>query len=53
MKSIGLMMLLLGVAGTAMAGAFAVPEIGSGSAIGAIALLSGALVVIRGRRRQP
>jgi len=52
MKTIGLMMLLGGAAGTAMANSV-VPEIGSGSAIGAIALLSGALVVIRGRRRQP
>ena len=52
MKTIGLMMLLVGAAGSAMAGgATVVPEIDSGSVVGAVALLSGALLVIRGRRR--
>ena len=50
-KTIGLMMLLVGAAGSAMAGFVAVPEIDSASAVGALALLSGALLVIRGRRR--
>jgi hypothetical protein len=51
MKTIGLMMLLVGAAGSAMAGFVVVPEIDSASAAGALALLSGALLVIRGRRR--
>jgi len=51
MKTIGLMMLLVGAAASAMAAdAAAVPEIDSASVVGAVALLSGALLVIRGRR---
>jgi hypothetical protein len=51
LKTIGMMMLLVGAAGSAMAGLVtAVPEIDSASAAGALALLSGALLVIRGRR---
>jgi len=50
LKTIGVMMLLVGAAGSAMAGFVAVPEIDSASAAGALALLSGALLVIRGRR---
>ena len=43
-------MLLIGTAGLAMAGAV-VPEIGGpASGAGAVVLLSGALLVIRGRR---
>jgi len=53
MKTIGLVMLLVGVAGFAVAGtAPSVPEIDSASAAGAIALLSGAVLVIRGRRKK-
>jgi len=44
-------MLFAGAAGSAMAGFVVVPEIDSSSAAGALALLSGALLVIRGRRR--
>jgi hypothetical protein len=52
MKSVGLMILLLGAAGWAMAAAgVSVPEIDPASAVGALALLSGALLVIRGHRR--
>jgi hypothetical protein len=46
------MMLLAGAAGSAMAGVVAVPEIDSASVVGAMALLSGTLLVIRGRRRR-
>ena len=46
-KTIGIMLLLIGVSGFAMAQA--VPEIDPGSAGSAIALLSGALLVARGR----
>jgi len=46
-------MLLMGTAGLAMAGVAAVPEIGGpASGIGAVALLTGALLVIRGRRKK-
>ena len=51
MKMIGLTMLLVGAASSAMAGAVGVPEIDSALAVGALALLSGALLVIRGRRK--
>jgi hypothetical protein len=51
-KTIGLIVLLVGAASSAMAGAAAVPEIDSVSVAGALTLLSGALLVIRGRRRQ-
>jgi hypothetical protein len=50
-KTIGMFMLLVGAAGFAMAGTTArAPEIDSASAASAVALLSGALLVIRGRR---
>ena len=48
-KVVGMLLLLAGVSSVAMA---AVPEIGPGSAGSAIALLSGALLVYRGRRKQ-
>jgi len=52
MKTIGLIILLLGAAGSTLAGvATAVPEIDASSAVGAVALLSGALLVIRSRRK--
>jgi hypothetical protein len=46
------MMLLLAGASTFAMGAFTVPEIGAGSAGSAFALLSGTLLIIRGRRRK-
>ena len=52
MKIIGLMMLLVGAGGTALAGHASVPEIDATSAIGALALLSGGLLVIRARRKK-
>ena len=52
MKSVGLVILLIGAAGSAMpAAATSVPEIDSASAAGALALLTGALLVIRARRK--
>ena len=48
-KIIGLMSLLIGLSGLAVAGQ--VPEIDPGSGGTALALLSGALLVIRGRRK--
>jgi LPXTG-motif cell wall-anchored protein len=52
-KLIGIVVLLTGLAGLAMAGAaLATPEISPASGAGALALLSGALLVIRGRRKK-
>jgi hypothetical protein len=48
-KVLGMMLLLTGVASFAMG---SVPEVGVGSAGSAVALLSGALLVIRGRRKK-
>lgn len=52
-KVAGAVVLMMGVAGLAMAGGIqGVPEIDPTSAVGAVALLSGALLVIRARRRK-
>jgi len=48
-KVLGWTMLMLGVAGRALAGTVA-PEIDGGSAVAALALLSGGLLVLRARR---
>lgn len=50
-KLIGLALLMIGVAGIALAGGPA-PEIDPSAAVGAIALLGGGVLVIRGRRRK-
>ena len=47
----GMMLILVGVAAAAMAVALNGPEIDPGSAGSALALLAGAALVIRGRRR--
>ena len=51
MKILGLTMLLIGVAGQAMAGVLA-PEIDGASAGAAVALLSGGILVLRARRKK-
>ncbi len=51
-KALGMMLLLVGVSSFAMAATVAVPEIGAGSVGSAVALVSGALLVIRGRRKK-
>lgn len=48
-KIVGMALLVIGVSGVAMA-VPAVPEIDAGSGVSALALISGALLVIRGRR---
>jgi hypothetical protein len=48
-KTVGLLLLFVGASSFALA---ATPEVGVGSAGSAIALLSGALLVIRGRRKK-
>jgi hypothetical protein len=51
-KVLGMMLLVVGASTFAMGTQVAVPEIGVGSAGSAIALLSGTLLVIRGRRKK-
>ena len=52
MKSIGMMLLLVGLSSFAVAGGVVAPEISPATGVSAFALLSGALLVIRGRRRK-
>lgn len=52
MKIVGMMLLLVGLAGFAMAEDVFVPEINPGSATTALALVSGAVLVIRSRRKK-
>jgi len=52
MRMLGMAMLLVGVSGLAFAFATPVPEIDAGSAGTAVALLTGTLLVIRGRRKK-
>jgi hypothetical protein len=49
-KIAGLMLLVIGISGFAFASP--VPEISAGAAGNALALLSGAVLVVRGRRRK-
>ncbi|HYL37318.1 MAG TPA: hypothetical protein VEV17_15480 [Bryobacteraceae bacterium] len=50
MKCVGMVLLLVGVAGFAL-GNVGVPEIDGGSAGSALALLSGAVLLMRSRRK--
>jgi LPXTG-motif cell wall-anchored protein len=50
-RLLGFTMLLMGAASLAMAGTFA-PEIDPASGVAALALLSGGLLVLRGRRKK-
>ncbi len=53
MKFAGMVLLLMGLSSLAIAGlAPAAPEISPASGVAAFALLSGALLVIRGRRKR-
>jgi len=49
-KTIGMFLLAIGVSGAAMA-VTTVPEIDASSGASAIALITGAMLVLRGRRR--
>ena len=51
MKYLGTALLFVGMASAALAQSSPVPEISAGSAASAIALLSGALLVLRGRKK--
>ena len=50
-RYIGLSLFFLGAAGFAFAGTISSPEIDASSAVGAVALLGGGLLVLRARRR--
>jgi hypothetical protein len=53
MKSIGMVLLLVGASSFAFAsGPLAAPEINAASGTAALTLLSGAVLVIRGRRKK-
>jgi LPXTG-motif cell wall-anchored protein len=52
MKSIGMMLLLVGASSLAFAGTPATPEISPASGVAALALVSGAILVIRSRRKK-
>ncbi len=51
-KFIGFSCLLLGVAGFAFAGNVNAPEIDGASAVSAVVLLSGSLLILRARRNK-
>ena len=51
-KTLGMMLILVGMSGLALAiGGVGVPEIDGGSAVTALALLSGAALVIRSKKK--
>ena len=50
-KTLGMLLLVIGMSGAAMA-APAVPEIDPSSGVSALALFSGALLIIRGSRKR-
>ncbi len=52
MKSVGLVLLLIGLSSVVMAGAPIAPEISPASGVAALALASGTLLVVRGRRKK-
>ena len=52
MKQFGLAVIMLGCASFAFAGTSVVPEIDANSAVSAVALVSGGLLVLRSRRNK-
>ena len=52
MKFAGMVLMFASISSFAVAGGIATPEISPASGVGALALLSGALLVIRGRRKK-
>ena len=52
MKSVGILLLLVGLSSFAFAGGGSVPEVSPASGVAALALVSGAVLVIRGRRKK-
>jgi hypothetical protein len=52
MKTVGMMLLVLALPSFVSAAAVAAPEISPESGVAALALVSGAVLVIRGRRKR-
>lgn len=52
MKIVGMMLLIVAMAGSALAQTAPVPEIDGGTAVSGLALLSGAMLVIKSRFRK-
>ncbi len=52
MKAFGMIVVMLGTASFAFAGITAVPEVDGNTAAAAVALVSGGLLVLRGRRKK-
>ncbi len=53
MKAIGLSLILLGIAASAFAGtAPGVPEIDGGSAVSAVTVIAGSVLILRARRKK-
>ena len=52
MKSVGMVLLLVGFSSLAFAGEPVAPEISAATGVAALTLVSGALLVIRGRRKR-
>ncbi|HET7184535.1 MAG TPA: hypothetical protein VFI82_07605 [Terriglobales bacterium] len=50
-KLIGTALLIAGLSSAAIAGTFTVPEIDAATAVSAITLVAGALLIIRGRKK--
>ena len=51
LKAAGMFLILVGISGLALADVQVAPEISAGGATSALALLSGAILVIRGRKK--
>jgi len=51
-KVLGLSLMLAGLAGAAFGAAISAPEIDGSSAVAAVALIAGGLVVLRARKRR-
>lgn len=52
MKALGTLLIMLGTASFAFAGGSVVPEVDGNTAASAVALISGGLLVLRGRRKK-
>ena len=51
LKTAGMLLIVVGIASFAVADITVAPEINAGSASSALALISGAILVIRGRKK--
>ena len=51
-KVLGFVLMVTGLSAVAMAGTTAVPEISPATAVSALTVLTGAVLVIRGRRKK-